>query len=175
MQCNLIRSNVVPPRFPELQNPLTEAIKKTPLRQFQGKCVNKRTKSPMETEAKKIEMNRARGVGAWSEGKWLKVHLQTIGPTNPDSLPQSVCHGFSILCPNYPDPDLLVYLRLRLRLYFAHCLLVPRLHLTSVLGPLSSFFFLPVGQSLGEFMLCVCVCVCGTDSRRHFDVLAPQK
>lgn len=114
----------------------------------------------METEAKKIEMNRARGVGAWSEDKWLKVHLQTIGPTNPDSLPQSVCHGFSILCPNYPDPDLLVYLRLRLRLYFAHCLLVPRLHLTSVLGPLSSFFFLPVGQSLGEFMLCVCVCVC---------------
>lgn len=69
MQCNLIRSNVVPPRFPELQNPLTEAIKKNPLRQFQGKCVNKRTKSPMETEAKKIEMNRARGVGALGRGR----------------------------------------------------------------------------------------------------------
>jgi len=51
--------------------PFGEGHKKNTQRQFQGKCVNKRTKSCMETEAKKIEMNRKEKAGGENGGRGL--------------------------------------------------------------------------------------------------------
>jgi len=144
MQCNIIRSYVLPAVLS--WNPLARAIKKTPNDNSKENVLIKGQRVAWKRKLRKlkwIEKKRREGkMGAWSRASGLKFICKQSDPTNPDSLPRSVCHGFSISCPKLSGFWPLVYLCLRLRLHFGPLFtrILPAFYIS--FATLSSFFLL---------------------------------